>query len=271
MNQKARSAVQYSTQIVYKVTSEIHSPAFLSSHRRKSTDFTRNSTLTFPRMISFMLNMVNGSLQTELSRFFSIINDEQINPLHVSTAAFSKARKKISFTAFTTLNEQLIDTFNKSTSMKRWNGFRLLAVDGSVTRLPPSKELLDHFGKARQISSTPAIRISQLYDIENKLTVDLQVDPHATGERNQALKHLQKAGVNDLILYDRGYPSVWFFKYHLLKGIDFCSRVTVDSSNIVKDFLASGKYDDIQEFPCVESHLGDAVKMIYQQLPLKFV
>lgn len=269
LNQKVRPVVQYLIQIVHKTISEIHSPNFLSLHRKKPTDFTRNRALTFPRMISFMLNMVNGSLQTELSRFFSIINDEQSTPLRVSTAAFSKARKKISFTAFTALNDQLINAFNHSSAMKRWHGFRLLAVDGSVTRLPPSKELLDHFGKTRQISSTPAVRISQLYDIKNKLTVDLQVDPYATGEREQALKHLQKTAVNDLILYDRGYPAVWFFKYHFLKGIDFCSRVTVDSSNIVKDFLASGKYDDILEFPCTEKSLRRCRKDGLSVAPIK--
>ena len=255
LNQKSRAVVQYLIQIVYKITNTIRSPEFLSSHRNKITDFTRNRTLTFPRMISFMLNSLNGSLQTELSRFFNLINDDESTSLHVSTAAFSRARKKLSYTAFTSLNDDLVGTFNHSSAVKRWNKFRLLAVDGSVTRLPPSQELLNHFGKACQRSHTPAVRISQLYDVKNKLTLDLQVDSHARGEREQALKHLQKAGKNDLILYDRGYPAVWFFKVHLLKGIDFCSRVTVDSSNVVKEFIRSGKYDDILEFPCIEKSL----------------
>ena len=255
LNQKSSPVAHYSTQIVDKIASTIHSPEFLSSHRKKTTDFTRNRTLTFPRMISFMLNSVNGSLQTELSRFFNLIDDEKSKPLRVSTAAFSRARKKLSYTAFTTLNDDLIDTFNRSSVVKRWNGFRLLAVDGSVTRLPLSQELLNHFGKARKKSTTPAVRISQLYDIKNKLTLDLQVDSHTKGERDQALKHLEKAGKNDLILYDRGYPAVWFFKVHMLNNIDFCSRVTVDSSNVVKKFLRSGKYDDILEFPCIEKSL----------------
>lgn len=255
LTQNSKLIAHYLAQIVDKIANTIHSQEFLSAHRKKPTDFIRNRTLTFPRMMSFMLNAVNGSLQTELSRFFSLIDDGKSDPLRVSTAAFSKARKKLSYTAFTSLNDDLTDAFNQSSFVKRWNGFRLLSVDGSVTRLPMSEELLNHFGKARQKSTTPAVRISQLYDVKNKLTLDLQVDSHKVGEREQALKHLHKADKNDLILYDRGYPAVWFFKIHLLKGIDFCSRVTLDSSNVVKEFLRSGKYDDILEFPCIEKSL----------------
>ena len=81
---------------------------------------------------------------------------------------------------------------------------RLLAVDGSVTTLPKNKVLLEHFGKARSHSVQPAVRISQLYDVKNKLTIDLRVEPHTTGERNMALKHLEYAQKGDVIVYDRG-------------------------------------------------------------------
>lgn len=220
-------------------------------------------------MMSFLLNAVNGSLQTELNRFFSLLDEGNTEPPCVSTAAFSRARKKLSYTAFTSLNEDLLAIFNDSPQCKRWNGFRLLAVDGSVTRLPMSEELFNHFGKARNPSSTPAVRLSQLYDIENQLTLDLQVDSHKTGERDQALKHLEKAGSDDLILYDRGYPAVWFFKHHTHKNINFCSRVTVDSSVVVWKFLRSGNYDDIIELPCKEKSLRRCCKDGLSLEPIK--
>ncbi|MFT6903170.1 MAG: hypothetical protein ACJAXS_003393 [Colwellia sp.] len=69
-----------------------------------------------------------------------------------------------------------------------------------------------------------------------------------------ALKHLNKTQTGDLVVYDRGYPAVWFYKYHRLKNVDFCMRI-VRSSNIVKAFLASGKYSDIVDFPCIEKSL----------------
>ena len=63
----------------------------------------------------------------------------------------------------------------------------------------------------------PAIRLSELYDVKNNITVDLQVESHSTGEREMALKHLNKTQTGDLVVYDRGNPSVWFYQYHRLK------------------------------------------------------
>lgn len=242
-------------QIVQKTTGKIHSTEFLHAHRKSNTDFTRNRTLTFPRLVCFMLNAINGAIQNELCRFFQEIDDSPVSLVSVSTAAFCKARKKLSFRAFISLNNTLIDTFYQSQQVKRWHGLRLLTVDGSVTILPKNEVLLNHFGKARSHSVQPAVRISQLYDVKNKLTIDLRVEPHNTGERNMALKHLDHAQKGDVIVYDRGYPAVWFLKYHLAKDVDFCTRATLDSSNIIKAFVASGKMSEIIAFPCTEKSL----------------
>ena len=70
--------------MVQKLTSKIHSTEFLKNHRKKPTDFTRNRTLTFPRLMSFMLNALNGSIQAELVRFFNVIDDSYRNKLYLT-------------------------------------------------------------------------------------------------------------------------------------------------------------------------------------------
>ena len=257
------------TQIVQNLTTKLFSADFLSQHRKSEKDFTRNRSLTFPRLISFMLNMVNGSIQSELSRFFQIIDDSPVAINSVTTAAFCKARKKFSYTAFKALNTDLIDTFYKSPHVRKWNGHRLLAVDGSVTSLPNTPELLEHFGKARSHSTKPAVRLSQLYDIQNKLTIDLQIDPHTTGERAQAVKHLDYTDKDDLIIYDRGYPAVWFYALHQVKNVNFCARVTLDSSKILKSFLRSGKNEAIVFLPCLYKSLEYCLSEGLPTSPLK--
>jgi hypothetical protein len=242
-------------QIVQIITSKIHSYEFLVRHRKNKSDFTRNRTLTFPRLISFLMNAVNGSIQSELSRFFQVLEDAPVALTQVTTAAFSKARKKLSHHAFIELNHTLIEEFYKRYDYKRWHGFRLLAVDGSVTQLPTSDALWDYFGQARITSKKSAVRLSQLYDVNNKLTVDLKVDAHAIGERNLALQHLKLTQKGDMIIYDRGYPAVWFFKYHYLQGVDFCARAMTDSSNILKEFVASKENSLVRDFPCTEKTL----------------
>lgn len=216
-----------------------------------------------------MLNAINGSIQNELSRFFQVLDEAPVSLVNISTAAFCKARMKFSYSAFKALNRSLTETFYQSSSVRLWNGFRLLAVDASVTQLPNSPALLAHYGKARSHSLQPAARMSQLYDVLNKLTVDLEVDSHATGERNMALKHLDSAREKDLLLYDRGYPAVWFFKYHQLNNVDFCARATLDSSNIVTAFVLSGKSSEIAEFPCIEKSLRRCRKDGLSTNPIK--
>jgi len=125
--------------------------------------------------------MVNGSVQSELSRFFQVIQDKHIITDCVTTSAFTKARKKFSYTAFIALNSCLTRTFYESNFVQRWYGLRLLAVDEFITNLPDRKALLDYFGKARSLSSRPSARVYQLYDVINKISVDMQVSPHSTG------------------------------------------------------------------------------------------
>jgi hypothetical protein len=214
--------------------------------------------------MSFMLNALNGSIQAELVRFFNVIDDSYLSTKSVSTAAFCKARMKLSHQAFIELNDDLVQTFYETATIDKWQGHRLLAVDGSVTQLPISNELLEHFGKARSHAAMPHVRLSQLYDAKNNITLDLQIESHSTGEREMALKHLNKTQTGDLVVYDRGYPAVWFYKYHRLKNVDFCMRI-VKSSNVVKAFLESGKYSDIVDLPCTEKSLVDVEKIKYRQ------
>ena len=77
-----------------------------------------------------MLNAINSSIQNELSRFFQVIDDSPVSLINVSTAAFCKARKKLSYRAFIALNKTLNDTFYQSEQVERLHGLRLLAVDG---------------------------------------------------------------------------------------------------------------------------------------------
>jgi hypothetical protein len=92
--------------------------------------------------MSFMLNALNGSIQAELVRFFNVIDDSYLSKKSVSTAAFCEARMKLSHQAFIELNDDLVQTFYEAATIDKWQGHRLLAVDGSVTQLPISDNYL---------------------------------------------------------------------------------------------------------------------------------
>ncbi|WP_259366280.1 hypothetical protein [Colwellia sp. 6M3] len=128
-----------------------------------------------------MLNALNGSIQAELVRFFYDIDDSYLSTTSVRTAAFCKARIKLSHQAFIELNGELVQAFYEAATIEKWQGHRLLAVDWAVTKLPISNELLEHFGKARSHAAMPHVRLSQLYDVKYNITLGLQVESHSTG------------------------------------------------------------------------------------------
>ena len=45
------------------------------------------------------------------------------------------------------LNDDLVNAYYETATFDRWQDHRLLSVDGLVTQLPISNDLLKHFGK----------------------------------------------------------------------------------------------------------------------------
>jgi hypothetical protein len=197
-----------------------------------------------------MLNMMQCSIRTEVDNIFELINGE-INFSSVTTSAFSQARMKYSEQAFVELNKDcILDPFYAQEETKRWRGFRLLSTDGTLATLPPSDSLFEEFGKQCPQARLPCARISQLYDTQNKLSLDVQITPFSVGERELAYQHLSSVKPRDLILYDRGYQCHWLFSAIFKTGADFCARVTHDFNNEVKEFVESKRNSGIIEIRC---------------------
>ena len=89
-------------------------------------------------------------------------------------------------------------------------GLRLVAADGSMSELPDTEEVGAHFGVWHPAAggTCPKARVSQMFDVMNKVTLDAIIVPKENGERVAHFEHL-KAG--DLVLLDRGYPAFWLF------------------------------------------------------------
>jgi hypothetical protein len=75
---------------LYNINHTINIGEFLENHRKKPTDFTRNRTLTFPRLISFILNTLDGSIQAELVRFFNVIEIATYQQNQLAPLLFAK-------------------------------------------------------------------------------------------------------------------------------------------------------------------------------------
>jgi hypothetical protein len=81
---------------------------------------------------------------------------------------------------------------------------------------------------------------SMMYDVLNLVTVDAQLAPYSSSERDLLYKHLPKATKGDILLMDRGYPSIALLFLLMAQGFDFCIRMKEDWWLSVKEFTESG-------------------------------
>ena len=198
-------------------------------------------------MVLFLINFLKRSLQSELDSFFQAAQGAAAPVREVSKSAFSKARLKLNHSAFLELNHKLILFFEDHFPSRTWHGFRLLAIDGTTLRLPNTPEMTTHFGTQPDTTSVgrPRARVSQLYDVLNRITLHAVLNPYRVDERDLALEHGSFLQENDFVLVDRGYPAFWFFAWLQATPAPFCARVSVDSWSEVKQFYGSGKSEQI--------------------------
>lgn len=230
------------TELIVALKARLNAVDFLERHRQSSKDFTRHRCLPFVVVVMFLLNLIKRSLQDELDEFFNLEGGQEVAPRTVTKSAFSQARKKLKAEAFIELNTVQVEYFYAHFSYQRWHGYRLLAVDGSTNQLPRTTEIVGHFGLWR---SVPVARVSQLFDVLNKVTVDALIGPKAMGERDFAGRHFDHIGSDDLVLMDRGYPAFWLFALIRLRGSHFCARMPAGVWGVVDQFLASGLSEQV--------------------------
>ena len=178
-------------------------------------------------------------MRDELDQFFETLSADAPVP-QISASAFCQARQKLKYESLIQLNDALLEQAAKYIAQKRWHGFRLLAVDGSTGRLPNHESIERYFGRPSG-SGVPLARFSRLYDVLNHVSVQADMAPYATGERELAGYYLLELAEDDLLLYDRGYPAFWLFAFHHVEQRHYCARLKHDFHPEVKRFLASGK------------------------------
>ncbi len=246
---------------------------FIKRHKINKTDFTRKRSLPFSTVFIFLINFLKSSIQNELDKFFKNINSTDVPQREVTASAFCQARQKLDYTAFTELLHKCVELFYKLFPIKRWHGFRLLAVDGSTVQLPNEEEIKEHFGcwhPAKSTEPCPMARVSQMFDVLNHITVDTIISPKKEGERSLAAKHFDFINANDLVLSDRGYPAFWYFQLIVNKGADYCARLPIERWKVIlKDFLASNLKETIIDLKPNYLAIKECEKLGLPTTPLK--
>ncbi len=166
-------------------------------------------------------------------------------------SAFVQYRKKINSKVFKHLSNVLVNEFytDNDLSVKLWNGFRLLAVDGSRLNLPNTKELVSYYGETKNQNTSGVVqaRVSVLYDVLNNYVLDGVLSPLKIGEGKLAIEHLKSCKSNDLVIFDRGYPGFPLIYELNRANIHFVIRVKESFSRVVKSFVETGEKSKIVE------------------------
>lgn len=214
--------------------------------------FTRNRKLPFSSLIVFLIQIGMKSLQRELDAFYKKVTRNEFSIREVTKGALSQARSYLKPEAILELNENACQTFYDEAPYWEWKRHRLLAVDGTRLLLPNHKTIREEFGEygfGPNADSQRSVAIaSMLYDVLNLVTLDAQLAPYDTGERDLLGRHLPFLKKSDLLLLDRGYPSIALFYLLQSMGVDFCVRMKENWWLAVKEFAESGDKERWVEF-----------------------
>lgn len=132
-------------------------------------------------------------------------------------------------------------------------GLLPVAVDGSILHMPRSQELLRVFGVPTNRLGVeqchyPQAMLVTAWDLVRRIPLAWALTSHTVGERETLLGILDQLAKNALIILDRGYPSDVVLGRILASGRHFVARMVASDGAAwqeVRDFLASGKRDDV--------------------------
>jgi hypothetical protein len=196
-------------------------------------------------LILYLINLRKSAAQVELDQFFKGFEHRQHAFQKITKSAFFQARKQLSHTAFMALNQVVMKGFyERFDGYRKWNGFRLCAIDGSKIRLPDEEDIVREFGahkgKPNQ-SDCPMGLASVYFDVLNRIAIDSSINHTNASERNCAALHLEHARKDDLVIYDRGYNAFWLYAMHTTRNLAFCMRAKVNRGLEFKRFVESGE------------------------------
>lgn len=129
----------------------------------------------------------------------------------------------------------------------------LIAVDGSKLILPESDSIREEYGVMNTGNKKGATgcysdaRCSVAYDLLNQIVIDAQLDTHKIDERTLAIRHLDVLEANDLLLFDRGYPSFAFFTELTRRNLEFVCRTPQNQFVETREFTQSNLQSQVIE------------------------
>jgi len=183
-----------------------------------------------------MLDMRKTTLQTRLNLYFKTMESGE----PISQQAFSKLRMNFDHSPFEKMVRETIKTeYSGEYELPLFQGYHVLAVDGSYLQLPRTDELRQEFGVrggGKATGKQPSAGVSVLYDVLHGWPLDPIITRTDMNERTECEKHinflcdtLPHIANRSILTLDRGYPSLDLFAELQKSSLKFVARCSAAS------------------------------------------
>ena len=208
-----------------------------------------------------ILSMSSQSLHVELQRQF------HYEPVSATASAFVQQRGKLLPSVF----EEILRRFTLQNRPKRqWNGYTLLAVDGSHVQIPSDiHDEATYFNSTKDGRGYNLLHLNALYDLESQLYLDAIIQNGREENESQALVKMvdrsELAG-SVILIVDRGYEAYNNMAHIEQKGWNYLIRVKEK-----RGILSGLQLPDTPEFDAVFSYcLSKRLTNRIRQEPQKY-
>ena len=203
-----------------------------------------------------MINRKGLTLTLELRNYMKTAHPGS----SISKPGYLKQRMKLNPDAFLELYKYHNRNFYSESGFLTYNGYIILAADGSDINIPTTDETLKLYGTASRKNTKPQAQIGLgcIYDVMNRMILESDCNRVKFDEMRLAEKQMERIpetiGTQPyVIIMDRGYPSTPAFIHMMDKGIKFIVRLK--RSDYKKEQLALCEDDSIVEIKLDKSRV----------------
>ena len=227
----------------------IHSDTFVEFCRNGIPNvFVRNRKMPPDDLAFSMINRKGLTLKLELRGYMNISHPGT----QISKPGYLKQRMKLNPEAFVDLYQFHNKNFysDPETELYTFNGFLVLAADGSDINIPTTPETIAIYGDAAVRGGKPCAQIGLgcLYDALNRMILDASINRVKFNE--MAVAESQIAAVREtigdhpfMVTMDRGYPSTPAFLRMLDNKTYFVARLKSTDYKAEQQALSSDDED----------------------------
>jgi len=194
-----------------------------------TASWTRERNMPLRDILRCILGKKGLSAVMEVRQFFAAAKKEEQT---VSKQDYLQQRQKLNPEVFKELNAGYLKGFYSGEEAQEWNGYLVMAADGSRAEIPNSAENRKTYGESENKYGKGVARanISALHDVLNRFILDIGIHTYKASEIEEAKAHIAalKGIVGErpvLIMFDRNYASLEFADFLEKSGVKYLIRL----------------------------------------------